>query len=150
MATPCRGDTPSPPPGCECSRNLVSNFCPSRGLNPGPRSLMAAKVTTRLLRTPKLVNSKRCYRNISGMNERTCCERLTWKDWMTIQIRLCVSQICLCVSHQIQKPPSSWPKRWTSTLWQDSWSSTSENCLRPSSQTLPTQVLSRAWVGDVI
>ena len=37
--------------GCAWSRNLGSNFCPDRGLNLGPRSLMAAKVTTRLQRT---------------------------------------------------------------------------------------------------
>ena len=35
---------------CAWSRNLVSNFCPSRGLNRGPCSLMAANVTTRLRR----------------------------------------------------------------------------------------------------
>src|SRR6218665_1153225 len=29
-----------------------SNFCPGRGFNPGPRSLMAVNVTTRLRRTP--------------------------------------------------------------------------------------------------
>src|SRR6218665_1894043 len=33
-----------------CSRNLVPNFCPGRGLNLGPCSLVAANVTTRLQR----------------------------------------------------------------------------------------------------
>src|SRR6218665_1280058 len=31
-----------------------SNFCPGRGLNPGPRSLMAVNVTTRLRRHPPI------------------------------------------------------------------------------------------------
>ena len=35
MASPCTGGTPSQPPGCEWSRNLVSNICPGRGLNTG-------------------------------------------------------------------------------------------------------------------
>src|SRR6218665_2448652 len=47
------GDTPSSPLRCELSRNLVSHFCPGWDLNPGPRSLMAANVTTRLRRTPR-------------------------------------------------------------------------------------------------
>ena len=34
---------------------LFSNFCPGRGLNPGPRSLMAVNVTTRLRRHPKKI-----------------------------------------------------------------------------------------------
>src|SRR6218665_794120 len=34
--------------GCARSRNLISNFCPGRGLNLGPHSLMTTKVTTRL------------------------------------------------------------------------------------------------------
>src|SRR6218665_449238 len=38
--------------GCARSRNLVSNFCSGQGFNLGPRSLMAASVTTRLRRTP--------------------------------------------------------------------------------------------------
>src|SRR6218665_1044215 len=33
---------------------LFSNICPGRGLNPGPRSLMAVNVTTRLRRNPKV------------------------------------------------------------------------------------------------
>ena len=37
---------------CTWSRNLVSNFCPGRGLNRGPCSLMAANVTTKLRCTP--------------------------------------------------------------------------------------------------
>src|SRR6218665_1037828 len=32
---------------------LLSNFCPGRGLNPGPRSLMAVNVTTQLRRHPE-------------------------------------------------------------------------------------------------
>ena len=39
---------------CARSRHLVSNFCPGRGLNLGPCSLMAANVATRLGRTPTL------------------------------------------------------------------------------------------------
>src|SRR6218665_3962180 len=31
-----------------------SNFCPGRGLNPGPRSLMAVNITTRLRRHPSI------------------------------------------------------------------------------------------------
>ena len=50
-------DTLSPPLGCEWSRNRISNFCPGRGLNPGPRSLMAVNATTRLRGTPITDNS---------------------------------------------------------------------------------------------
>jgi len=57
MASPCTGNALSPPLGCEWSRNLVSNFWPGRGLNPGPRSLMAANVITRLRRTPTTAHS---------------------------------------------------------------------------------------------
>ena len=39
------------------SRNLVSNFCPGRGLNLGPHTLKAVNVTTQLRLTP--VNSIR-------------------------------------------------------------------------------------------
>jgi len=38
--------------GCAWSRNLASNFYPGRGLTLGLCNLMAAKVTTRLQRTP--------------------------------------------------------------------------------------------------
>src|SRR6218665_3254822 len=34
-----------------------SNFCPGRGLNPGPRSLMVVNVITRLRRHPQCVLS---------------------------------------------------------------------------------------------
>ena len=40
---------------CAWSRNLVSNFCPDRGVNLEPCSLKAANVTTRLRRTTKLM-----------------------------------------------------------------------------------------------
>src|SRR6218665_1194192 len=40
--------------GSAYSRNLVSQFCPGRGLNLGPWSIMAANVTTRLLNTFKV------------------------------------------------------------------------------------------------
>jgi len=43
---------------CPWGRNLVSDFCPGRGLNLWPRSLMAANVTTRLRRSPNLRPSK--------------------------------------------------------------------------------------------
>jgi len=33
-------------------RNLVLSVCPGQGLSPGPRSLMAANVTTRIRRPP--------------------------------------------------------------------------------------------------
>src|SRR6218665_429635 len=33
-------------------KSRFPNLCPGQGLNPGPRSLMAANVTTRLWRTP--------------------------------------------------------------------------------------------------
>ena len=55
MASPCTGDTSSPPLGCEWRRNLVSNFCPGRGLNPRPRSLMATNITTQLRCTPPVI-----------------------------------------------------------------------------------------------
>src|SRR6218665_767151 len=37
-----------------------SNFCPSRGLNPGPRSLMTVNVTTRLWRHPIILLNITC------------------------------------------------------------------------------------------
>ena len=40
--------------GCTWSTNLFTNFCPGWDLNLGPCCLMAANVTTRLLRTPAL------------------------------------------------------------------------------------------------
>src|SRR6218665_2976351 len=49
------GDTLSPPLGCPEQKFSFSNFCPGRGLNPGPRSLMAVHVTTRLRRHPNLL-----------------------------------------------------------------------------------------------
>ena len=38
--------------GCAWSRNLVSNFCPGRGLKRGPYRLMTVNVTTRLRCAP--------------------------------------------------------------------------------------------------
>ena len=86
MASPCTGDTPSLPLGCEWSRNLVSNFSPSRGLNPGPRSLMAANVTTRVRRTPN-VGFSLCLR----VHVCRCV-------FLSVFLGLCVCvSVCLCV-----------------------------------------------------
>src|SRR6218665_825820 len=76
MVSPCTGDTPLPPLGCKCSRNLASNFCPG--------SLMAANVTTQLGRTPCL--SIRLYAYLS-----TC---------LCISLLLCLfdcSCPCICL-----------------------------------------------------
>src|SRR6218665_2108986 len=44
---------PSPPLGVRLKQKFsFSNFCPGRGSNHGPRSLMAVNVTTRLQRHP--------------------------------------------------------------------------------------------------
>ena len=59
------------------SRNLVSNFCPGRGLNLGPRSLMAANFTTRLRRTPRnLVCWLQIQNPISSITSRFSVMRL--------------------------------------------------------------------------
>ena len=51
--------------GVRISRNLISNCCHCRCLNLGPRSLMAANVTTRLRRTP---SANRVYNSCEERN----------------------------------------------------------------------------------
>jgi len=58
--------------GCAWSVNLVSNFCPGRGLNLGSRSLMAANVATRLRRTPAPLQNIIFYYNLLYISFRSC------------------------------------------------------------------------------